>query len=62
MCVSTLSAINISETSGSIAIKFYLKHNCGGWGGGGGGGGFAALDFQTDWIKTVVTMVTDGSP
>ena len=31
MCVSTHSDINISETIGSIAIKFYLTHNCGGW-------------------------------
>ena len=29
--VFTLSNMNISETNGSIAIKFYLKHH---WGGG----------------------------
>ena len=27
VCVSTLSNMNISETSGSIVTKFYLKHH-----------------------------------
>ena len=38
-CVSasTLLNITISETSGPIIIKFYLKHNC--------GGGMGALGF-----------------
>ena len=31
VCLSTLLNINISETSGPIATKFYLKHH---WGGG----------------------------
>ena len=31
VCVFTLSNMNISETYGSIATKFYLKHH---WGGG----------------------------
>ena len=31
VCVFTLSNINISETYGSIATKFYLKHHWG-WG------------------------------
>ena len=31
ICVFTLSNMNISETNGSIATKFYLKHH---WGGG----------------------------
>ena len=28
--VFTLSNMNISESSGGITIKFYLKHHCGG--------------------------------
>ena len=50
---STLSNINISETSRPIAIKFYLKHH---W-----GREKAALDFGTDQIKTLVSMATDSS-
>ena len=42
----TLSSIYISETSGPIAIKFYLKHH---W-----GGGKAALDFGADQYRTLV--------
>ena len=38
VCLSTLLNINISETSGPIATKFYLKHH---W-----GGGKAALGFE----------------
>ena len=47
----TLSNMNISETSGPIAIKFYLKHH---W-----GGGKAALGFGPDQIGTLVSMATD---
>ena len=49
---STLSNINISETSGPIAIKFYLKHH---W-----GGGKAALGFGADQLRTLVSMATDS--
>ena len=49
----TLSNMNISETSGPIAIKFYLKHH---W-----GGGKAALGFGPDWIGTLVSMAADSS-
>ena len=53
MCLSTLLNINISETSGPIATKFYLKHH---W-----GGGKAALRFEQDRIGTLVSMATDSS-
>ena len=55
MCVSvsTLSNMNISETSGSIVTKFYLKHH---W-----GGGKDALGFGPDRIRTLVSMATDSS-
>ena len=53
MRASTLSNINISETSKPIAIKFYLKHH---W-----GGGKAALGFGADQIRTLVFMATDSS-
>ena len=53
MCVSKLLNINISETSGPIATKFYLKHQ---W-----GGGKAALCFEEDRIGTLVSMATDSS-
>ena len=53
MCMSTLLNINISETSGPIATKFYLKHH---W-----GGGKAVLCFGLDRIGTLVSMVTDSS-
>ena len=49
----TLLNINISETSGSIATKFYLKHH---W-----GGGKAASGFWPDRIGTLVSMATDSS-
>ena len=49
----TLSNINISETSGPIEIKFYLKHH---W-----DGGKAALGFGQDRIETLVSMATDIS-
>ena len=45
--------MNISETSGLIAIKFYLKHH---W-----GGGKAALGFGADQIRTLVSMATYSS-
>ena len=50
---STLSNMNISETSRPITIKFYLKHH---W-----GGGKAALCFGADQIRTLVSMVTVSS-
>ena len=50
---STLSNINISETSGPITTKFYLKHH---W-----GGGKAASGFRPDRIGTLVSMATDSS-
>ena len=45
--------MNISETGGRIAIKFYMKHH---W-----GGGKAALGFGADLIKTLISMATDSS-
>ena len=50
---STHLIINISETSGRIATKFYLKHH---W-----GGGKAASGFWPDRIGTLVSMATDSS-
>ena len=50
---STLSIMNISETSRPIAIKFYLKHH---W-----GGGKAVLGSGADQIRTLVSMATDSS-
>ena len=50
---STLSNMNISETSWPITTKFYLKHH---W-----GGGKAALGFDADQIRTLVPMATDSS-
>ena len=49
----TFSNINISESSGPIANKFYLKHN---WVGGND-----ALGFGPDRIRTLVSMATDSS-
>ena len=51
--VSTLSNINISETHGPIATKFYLKHH---W-----VGGKAALGFGQNRIRTLVSMAADSS-
>ena len=51
--MSTLSNMNISETNGSMANKFYLKHH---W-----GGGLAALGFGPDRIRTLVSMATESS-
>ena len=45
--------MNISETSGPIAIIFYLKHH---W-----VGGKAALGFGSGRIRTLVSMATDRS-
>ena len=45
--------MNVSETSGPIAIKFYLKHHS--------GGGKAALGFKADRFRTLVPMATDSS-
>ena len=49
----TLSNMNISATSRSIGMKFYLKHH---W-----GGGKASVGFDPDWIRTLVSMATDSS-
>ena len=49
----TLSNMNISETNGLIATKFYLKHHL--------GGGLAALGFGLDRIRTLVSMETESS-
>ena len=51
--LSTLSNINISETSWPIVIKFRQKHH---W-----GGGLAALGFGPDRIRNLVSMATDSS-
>ena len=45
--------MNISETSGPIATKFYLKHHC--------VGGKDAIGFGPDRIRTLVSMATDSS-
>ena len=45
--------MNISETNGSIATKYYLKHHL--------GGGLAALGFWPDRIRTLVSMATESS-
>ena len=45
--------MNISETSGPIVIKYYLKHH---W-----GGGKAALGFGADQVRTLVSMATNSS-
>ena len=45
--------MNISETSGPIATKFYLNHH---W-----VGGKDALSFGPDRIRTLVSMATDSS-
>ena len=50
---STLSNMNISETSWPIRIKFHLEHH---W-----GGEVTALGFGLDWIRTLVSMATDSS-
>ena len=52
-CSHFQTCMNISETSGLIAIKFYLKHH---W-----GEGKAALGFGSDRIRTLVSMATGSS-
>ena len=52
--VFILSNMNISETSGLIAIKFYLKHHI-------GGEGKTALGVGPDRIRTLVSMATESS-
>ena len=49
----TLSNMNISATSRRVGMKFYLKHH---W-----GGGKASVGFDPNWIRTLVSMATDGS-
>ena len=49
---STLSDINISETSWPIIIKFHQEHH---W-----GGGLIVLGFRLDRIRTLVSMATDN--
>ena len=50
---STLSNINISETSWPIIIKFNQKHHL--------GGGLTALGFGLDRTRTLVSVATDSS-
>ena len=50
---STISNMNISATSKLITMKFYQKHHL--------DGRKAALGYRPDWIKTLVSMATDGS-
>ena len=50
---STLSNMNISETSGPIAIKFYLEQH---W-----VGEKDAIGFGAGQIRTLVSMATDSS-
>ena len=45
--------MNISETNGSIATKFYLKHHL--------VGEKAALVFEPDRIRTLVSMAIESS-
>ena len=52
-CVFTFSNMNISETSGPIANKFYLKHH---W-----VGEKAVFSFGPNRIGTLVSMATDSS-
>ena len=49
----TLSNMNISATSWPIGMKIYLKHH---W-----DGGKAAVGFDPDWIRTLVSMAADSS-
>ena len=53
VCLSTLSNMNISETSGPITTKFFLKHH---W-----GEGKIAIGFGADWFRTLVFMAIDSS-
>ena len=49
----TFSNRNISATSWLIGMKFYLKHH---W-----AGGKASVGFDTDRIRTLVSIATDSS-
>ena len=51
--VSTLSNLNISETSRIVVIKFYLKHH---W-----DRRKAAWVFWPDLIRTLVSIASDSS-
>ena len=53
VCPLTLSNMNISATSWTIGMKFYLKHHL--------GGGKDSVGFDPDWIRTLVSMATDSS-
>ena len=53
VCVFILSNTNISETNGSNATKFYLKHYK--------VEGKAAICFGPDRIRTLVSMATESS-
>ena len=50
---STLSNMNIFETSWPIVIKFHLEHH---W-----GGGLSVSGFGPDRIRTLVSMATESS-
>ena len=50
---STFSNIDVCETSGQIAINFYLKHHF--------GGGKAALGLRQNRTRTQFSMATDRS-
>ena len=47
------ASVRASVNSRPIAIKFYLKHH---W-----GGGKASVAFDSDQIRTLVSMATDSS-
>ena len=49
----TLANTNISKTSMSMAIKFYMKHH---W-----GGGLPTVGFEADRFRTMVSMATESS-
>ena len=51
--LSTLSNMNISETSRPIVIKFHQKHH---W-----GRGLTALGVGPGQMRTLVSMATDSS-
>ena len=53
VCVFTHSNMNVSETNGLIATKFYLNHH---W-----VRGKAALGFGPDRIRTLISMATESS-
>ena len=53
MCGSTLSNMNIFETSQSIVIKFRSEHYL--------GRGLSVFSFGPYWIRTLVSMATDSS-